>query len=264
MPAAGAFSCRFCSPRSARCRSNERLLALAALVREVGFRRGVSDLIFSSSSLQPLLGVGERQLRLLVLDPRDGVALVDVELRALDVVLRLHQRGRVLLFGDAAPGPSPARSRRRPASAPTASPDRPLQRRAVELDDDVAGLDDRAVLRELDDLQLARLHRRRQHDRLQRPDVAADLERVDELALLHLGGRQIGRAAPPTPNEAPPTRTTTPDDRERDHGADGAAGAGPRRLQASSRPRAHVPGHDGAVVEAGRRPRLRGRSSRRP
>ena len=49
-----------------------------------------------------------------------------------------------------------------------------------------------AVLRELDDLQVAGLHRRREHDRLERADVAADLDRVDELAAGDLRGRQIG------------------------------------------------------------------------
>ena len=72
---------------------------------------------------------------------------------------------------------------------------RPLQRRAVELHDDVAGLDLGAVGRELEDLQLARLHRRRQDDRPERPDLAAELEGVDELAAGHFRRRQIGHRA---------------------------------------------------------------------
>ena len=43
-----------------------------------------------------------------------------------------------------------------------------LQRGRVELDEHVAGLHRAAVLGQLDDLQLAGLHRRRQHDRLRR------------------------------------------------------------------------------------------------
>src|SRR5690349_9142410 len=48
--------------------------------------------------LQPLLGVRQRELRLLILDLRDQIALAEIELRALDVVLGLEQR-RLLRFG---------------------------------------------------------------------------------------------------------------------------------------------------------------------
>ena len=90
--------------------------------------------------------------------------------------------------------------------------DRPLQRRCRRTATTTSpGLHHRAVLRQLDDLQLAGLHRRRQHDRLERPDLAADLERVDELALRHLGGRQVGHASrrPRWRTRRPPAMATT-------------------------------------------------------
>ena len=59
-----------------------------------------SDLIFACSSRSRCSASSQRQLRLFVLDAGDDVALVDVQLRALDVVARLHQRGRVLFLGD--------------------------------------------------------------------------------------------------------------------------------------------------------------------
>src|SRR5207245_9758634 len=57
-----------------------------------------------------------------------------------------------------------------------------LERRGVEVDGDVPFLDLRAVLDELDDLELAaRLQGRSEHDRFRGPDVAADLDVIDEI-----------------------------------------------------------------------------------
>ena len=87
---------QFCSPARPAADRTAPSRACAACRRHRPRPPALSDLIFASSSREPLLGVAERQLRLLVLDPRDRVPLVTSSLRALDVVLRLHQRGRVL------------------------------------------------------------------------------------------------------------------------------------------------------------------------
>src|SRR5262249_12977737 len=75
-----------------------RLVALPDLADQLGVGAGFRRHLFRLNFLQPLLGVGERQLRGLVLDARDEIALAQIELRALDVVPRLHQR-RLLLLG---------------------------------------------------------------------------------------------------------------------------------------------------------------------
>ena len=131
---------------------------------------------------EPLTRVGQDELRLLDRDPRSHVAGLDVQLRALDVVLRLHERRRVLFVNELPLTRDLLDFRFRLLQLGLLLEDRPLERRAVELHDDVAGLHGRAVLGELHNLQLAGVQRRRQHDRFERTDFAADFERVDELA----------------------------------------------------------------------------------
>src|SRR5205823_5886688 len=76
------------------------LVAFALLPEElrIGARRRLE--VSGLDLLEPLLGVRERELGLVELDPRDEVALAEIELRALDVVLRLHQVRRLLLRDD--------------------------------------------------------------------------------------------------------------------------------------------------------------------
>ena len=178
-------------PRSARCRSNSAFSRFRFLLARSASFEVTSDLTLASSSCSFCSVSFERQLGLLVLDPRHRVALVHIEPGALDVELRAHQLGRVLLRGDARLGGRLLDLGIRLLQLRLLLLHRPLQGGGIECDDDVAGLDHRAVLRELDDLEVAGLHRRGEHDRLERPDVAADLDRVDELALGDLGRRQV-------------------------------------------------------------------------
>ena len=99
-----------------------RLLALALLGHDVGFGGGLVGLRLRFGLAQLQLGVGHGQLRLLVLELRHQVALSEIELRAIEVVPRLHHRRLVLLLRDPLLRLRPARSRRRTASARTASP----------------------------------------------------------------------------------------------------------------------------------------------
>jgi hypothetical protein len=100
IPADGARSSRLSRPCSARAQVEQGLLALAAARGDVRLGRRRVRLDRRLELAQTLLGVGERQLRLLVLDARHGVALVDVELRPLDVVPGPHERRRVLLLDE--------------------------------------------------------------------------------------------------------------------------------------------------------------------
>jgi hypothetical protein len=84
-------------PRLRALEVEDGLLALALPCLDVGLR-GRSIRVDPGFDLaQPLLGVGQRQRRLLLLDARDHVPLLHVELRAFHVVARAHQRGLVLL-----------------------------------------------------------------------------------------------------------------------------------------------------------------------
>ena len=183
MPAAGARAAGSAAPvrhaadRTAPSRAcGAWPTTSASAARLVGL-----DLLLELALL--LLRVDDRELRLLVVEPRDRVPFADVELCALDVVAGLHRRGRVLFLRDAGLRLGLLDFRVRLLQLRLLLLNRALQRRGIELHHHVAGLHHRAVLRELEDLQFARLHRRRQHDRFQRTDLAADLERVDELAL---------------------------------------------------------------------------------
>ena len=165
-----------------------------------------SDRIFTSSSLSRCSASPSDSLACLVLEPRDGVSPVDVELRALDVVLRLHQRRRVLFVRD-------ARLRVRLLDLGVGLLqlgllllNRPLQHRAVELHHDVSGFDLGAVGRELENLELARLHGRRQHDGPERSDLAAKLERIDELAARDVRRRDVRHGTAPDRREDVPRR----------------------------------------------------------
>ena len=60
----------------------------------------LSDFAFGFGLAQLLLGIGDDQLRLLVLELRHQVALSEIELRAIEVVPRLHHRRLVLLLRD--------------------------------------------------------------------------------------------------------------------------------------------------------------------
>src|SRR5262249_45580856 len=173
-----------------------RLVALALLAGELGVGPGLRRQRLGFDFLQALLGVAERQLRRLVFDPRDEVALAEIELRPLDVVPRLHQLGGLLLGGDLrlllglldlAFGGLQVRLTLGQALR---------QLRRIELDEDVPLLHCRAVLHQLDDLEIAAgLQRRREHHRLRRTDVAANLDVVHEVAARHVGGRHVGDRA---------------------------------------------------------------------
>ena len=101
MPGAGRAQLEVLQAALGPLQVEERLLALPRLRRDVGFRGGAIRLDLLFELAEPLLGVGQRQLRLVVLDARDRVAAIDVQPGAIDVVARLHQRGRVLLLGEA-------------------------------------------------------------------------------------------------------------------------------------------------------------------
>ena len=72
---------------------------------------------------------------------------------------------------------------------------RPAQRDGLEVRDDVAALDGGAVGRQLEDLQLAGLKRRRHDDGSERPDVAARFDDLDEIAARHGGRRHVRSTA---------------------------------------------------------------------
>ena len=196
MPSAGAFD--DAAPRSTRCVRSTSTCALSrlrCLPTTLGVGAGLDRQGLRLDLLQPLFGVGRAtSLRLFELDARDEIALAEIELRAIDVVLRLHQRRRLLLerdlrccacdLLDLRVGLSSARTAA-PAAAGAASSRRTRRRTSPVF---TAA----AVLRELDDLQLAAgLQRRREHDRLRRTDVAADLDVVDEVAARDVRRRDV-------------------------------------------------------------------------
>ena len=193
MPEVGALICRASRPLCARSRSNfafARLRCLATMSASaaviVGLRLG-----FGLAQLQ--LAIRHYQLRLLELQLRHQVALSEIELRAIQVVPRLHHRRLVLLLRDLL-----LRLHLRDLGVGLLQLRELLlhpllQRRRIELDEHVAGLHGRPVFCQLDDLELARLRRRREHDRLRRPDVPAELEVVDEVSPHDVDHGDIGR-----------------------------------------------------------------------
>ena len=141
MPAAGALSSRFCSPRSARCRSNSAFSRFRRFAATSASAEVRSDLIFSSSSRSRCWASSSASFACSFSIRETVSPLLDVELGALDVVARLHQRGRVLLLGDARLRPRLLDLGVGLLQLRLLLLDRALQRRAVELHDDVAGLD---------------------------------------------------------------------------------------------------------------------------
>ncbi len=193
----------------------QRLLALLPLGGHVRLGPGLVRLDLLRELEQLLIRVEHDELRLLVLDPGNGVSLGHVELGALQVVLRPHQRGLVLLVRDARLGRGLLDLGVGLLQLRLLLLDGPEERGPVELDDDVPRLHDRAALHDLDDLQLAGIHRRGEHDRLERPDLAADFQRVDELPLRDLRGRQVGQRPAARGDEHADDRDG--DDDARDH-----------------------------------------------
>ena len=112
----------------ARSRSNFALSRLRCLATMSASAPVLSDLAFCLGLAQLLLGVRHGQLRLFVLQLRHEVALAEIELRAIEVVPRLHHRRLVLLLRDPLLrlhlrdlGVAPASTRRAsPASAASA------------------------------------------------------------------------------------------------------------------------------------------------
>ena len=172
-----------------------RLVALAPLGHHVGVGAGPVGSRLLLRFLPFLFGVGDRQLRLLEFELRHEIPLAEVELRAIELVLRAHHRGVVLLQRDAL-----LRLHLRDLRVGLLQLGLLLlhalaKRGAVELHQHVAHLHRAAVLGELDDLQLPCLHRRGQDDRLRRADLAADLQVVDKLPLGHVHGGHVGHRA---------------------------------------------------------------------
>ena len=193
MPPAGALSCRFLRPCSARRRSKSAFSRLCRLPDTSASAPVLSDLIFSASSSSfwsasstmsfacsfSILETVSPFVTSSLARCRSYFAFISAvefcssvmracAVRLLDLGVGLLELRLLLLHG-------------------------PLQRGPVELDDDVPRLDDRAALHQLDDLQLAGIHRRGEHDRLERPDLAADFQRVDELPGDDLRGREVGQ-----------------------------------------------------------------------
>src|SRR6266545_1971594 len=171
-----------------------RLVAVPFLARELRFRRGACRQDLRFDFLQPLFGVRQAQFRRFVLDARDEVALPEIELRALDVVLRPGQLRLPLLGGDLL-----LRDNLLDFTFGGLQLHQALfELRRVELDDDVSLVHRGAVLDQLDDLQLAAsLERRRENDRLRRPDIAANLDVIHEVAARDVGGRDVRHGVGP-------------------------------------------------------------------
>ena len=192
--------------------------------------------------LQPLLRVQDEELGALDFRRRLRLRIGLVELRALDVVLRLDDRRVILLGVDLRLLRRLIELGLRLTQLGLLVLQRAAQRQRVEIGDDVALLDGRAVGHELQDLQLAGLIRRGDEHRPERPDVAARLDDFDEVAARDLGGRDVGTAALLERDES--GRAKRQDDRRRDEDARAPLERGPARHQ-------RVPGVD--AVRAARR-----------
>jgi len=111
-----------------------------------------------------LLGVDHCQFRLLDIQPGNGVAFRGVELCPLDVVARLHHRGRILFASDPGLRVGLLDFRVRLLQLRLLLLNRSLECRWIELHQQIAGLHHRSALGQFQYLQFPRLHGRRQHD----------------------------------------------------------------------------------------------------